>query len=220
VTSGLARGIDTAAHQGVLAAKGKTVAVFGCSLERVYPEENRALAERIVEEGGVLLSEFPLGTTPDRQTFPMRNRIVSGLSRGVLVIEAGAGSGALITARMALEQGRTVFAVPGRISEPYARGCHQLIKEGAKLVEGVEDVLGEFEFLSPEMARGEPRPAVAALSESERKVFEVLGMEEVHIDVVIRKSGLPSGEVHSSLLRLEMRKLARQLPGRVYVRTD
>lgn len=220
VNSGLARGIDTAAHQGALAAKGKTAAVFGCSLEKVYPAENEALADKIVEEGGVLLSEFPLGTPPDRQTFPMRNRIVSGLSRGVLVIEAGEESGALITARMALDQGRSVFAVPGRIDQPYARGCHRLIKEGAKLVEGVEDVLAEFEFLLPEIAKPAARPAAEQLSESERKVFEVLGAEELHIDLIIRKCGLPSGDVQSSLLRLEMRKLARQLPGRVYVRTD
>lgn len=220
VISGLARGIDTAAHQGALAAKGKTAAVFGCSLDIVYPPENSALAERIVEEGGVLLSEFPLGTPPDRQTFPMRNRIVSGLSRGVVVVEAGQASGALITARMALEQGRTVFAVPGRIDQPYSKGCHQLIKEGAKLVEEAADILGEFEFLFPEVAQPVPRPGVEHLSEAERKVFEVLGVEELHIDVIIRRCGLPSGMVQSSLLRLEMRKLARQLPGRLYVRTD
>ncbi|GAB4242629.1 MAG: DNA-processing protein DprA [Candidatus Methylacidiphilales bacterium] len=219
VISGLARGIDTAAHQGALAAKGKTVAVFGCSLDTVYPPENNVLAERIVEDGGVLLSEFPLGTPPDRQTFPMRNRIVSGLSRGVVVVEAGQGSGALITARMALEQGRTVFAVPGRIDQPYSKGCHQLIKEGAKLVEEVGDILGEFEFLFSEVAQPAPRPGVEQLSEAERKVFEVLGVEELHVDVIIRKCGLPSGVVQSNLLRLEMRKLARQLPGRFYVRT-
>jgi DNA processing protein len=220
VNSGLARGIDTAAHQGALAAKGKTVAVFGCSLDTVYPPENRALAEKIVEEGGLLLSEFPLGTPPDRQTFPMRNRIVSGMSKGTVVVEAGAESGALITAKMALEQGRTVFAVPGRVDQPHSKGCHQLIKEGAKLVEGVEDILADFEFLFPEAAQPKARPALDQLSGEEAKVFEVLGGEELHVDIIIRKSGLPSPVVSSSLLRLEMRKLVRQLPGRIYVRTD
>jgi DNA processing protein len=127
VISGLARGIDTMAHQGALAAKGKTWAVLGCSLDEMYPPENQSLADKIVETG-CLLSEFPLGTKPDRQTFPMRNRIVSGLSFGVLVIEAGKESGALITCRQALEQGRQIFAVPGRIDSPHSKGCHELIK--------------------------------------------------------------------------------------------
>jgi len=221
VASGLARGIDTAAHQGALAAKGRTVAVLGCSLDLMYPPENQALAEMIVEKNGLLLSEFPLKTPPDKQTFPMRNRIVSGLSGGVLVIEAGAESGALITARMALEQGRQVFAIPGRIDNPLAKGCHRLIKEGAKLVESVEDVLAEFEFLFPPAAISEPRRVLPSdLSEDEQVILKNLGMEEVHLDELTRKCGLPSARMSSTLLRLEMRKLVRQLPGKFFVKTD
>ncbi|MDR0533365.1 MAG: DNA-processing protein DprA [Verrucomicrobiales bacterium] len=221
VVSGLARGIDTAAHQGALAAKGRTVAVLGCSLDLMYPPENQALAEMIVEKDGLLLSEFPLKTPPDKQTFPMRNRVVSGLSGGVLVVEAGAESGALITARMALDQGRQVFAIPGRIDNPLAKGCHRLIKDGAKLVESVEDVLAEFEFLFPPAAISEPRRVLPAdLSEDEQVILKNLGMEEVHLDELTRKCGLPSARMSSTLLRLEMRKLVRQLPGKFFVKTD
>jgi DNA processing protein len=221
VVSGLARGIDTAAHQGALAAKGRTVAVMGCSLDLMYPPENQALAEMIMEKDGLLLSEFPLKTPPDKQTFPMRNRIVSGLCGGVLVVEAGAESGALITARMALDQGRQVFAVPGRIDNPLAKGCHRLIKEGAKLVESVEDVLAEFEFLFPKSAISESRRVFPSdLSADERVILENLAVEEVHLDELTRKCGLPSARMSSILLRLEMRKLVCQLPGKFFVKTD
>ena len=208
VNSGLARGIDTAAHQGALAAKGRTVAVLGCSLDLMYPPENKVLAEAIVEMNGLLLSEFPLGTAPDKQTFPMRNRLVSGLSGGVLVVEAGESSGALITARMALEQGRQVFAVPGRIDNPHAKGCHRLIKDGAKLVETVEDVLAEFEFLFPQTPEQPRRPWPEDLSAEEKTILGLLGTEELHLDELIRKSGLPSAGASSTLLRLEIRKLS------------
>jgi len=218
VTSGLAKGIDTAAHQAALAAKGRTVAVQGCSLDQIYPRENQFLAEKITEERGLLLSEFPLGTPPDKQTFPMRNRIVSGLSQGLLVVEAGKNSGALITARMALEQGRQVFAVPGRIDQSFAKGCHQLIKDGAKLVEGVEDILSEFEFLFPDLPKETKAPLAEDLSPEELKVHEALGLDELHVDILIRKSGLPSAVVSSTLLRLEMKRLVRSLPGRIFVR--
>jgi DNA processing protein len=218
VVSGLARGIDTAAHMGALAAKGRTAAVFGCSLDLIYPEENRALAERIVESGGVWLSEFPLGTTPDRQTFPMRNRIVSGLSEGVLVVEAGKESGAMITARMALEQGRQVFAVPGRIDNPHAQGCHQLIKEGARLVEGVGDVLHEFEYLFPPQELEKPRVLPADLTPEEKSIMEALDDDEMHLDTLTRKCGLPSSVVSSTLLRLELKKLVRQTPGKIFTK--
>jgi DNA processing protein len=221
VISGLARGIDTAAHLGALAAKGATWAVLGCGLDQMYPPENDALAEKIVESGGCLISELPLGTAPDKRTFPMRNRIVSGLSFGVLVIEAGRQSGALITARQALDQGRQVFAVPGRIDNPLAQGCHRLIKDGAKLVEGVEDILGELEFLIPrESMTPTPRALPANLSGDEEKVYAAIELDETPIDLITQSTGLPSGTVSSTLLRLEMKKLVRQLPGKVFVRTS
>ena len=220
VISGLARGIDTAAHLGALAAKGTTWAVLGCGLDKMYPPENDALAAKIVESGGCLISELPLGTSPDKSTFPMRNRIVSGLSFGVLVIEAGRQSGALITARQALEQGRQVFAVPGRIDNPQAQGCHQLIKDGAKLVEGVEDVLGELEFLFPPETVATPRPLPANLTPEEEKIYGAIALDETPIDAITASTGLTSGTVSSALLRLEMRRLVKQLPGKVFVRTS
>ena len=220
VISGLARGIDTAAHLGALAAKGTTWAVLGCGLDQIYPPENDALAAKIVEAGGCLISELPLGTPPDKRTFPMRNRIVSGLSFGVLVIEAGRQSGALITARQALEQGRQVFAVPGRIDHPLAQGCHRLIKDGAKLVEGVEDILTELEFLLPRESVSTPRPLPANLSSQEEQIYAALELDETAIDEISRKTGLPPGAVSATLLQLEMRKLVRQLPGKVFVRTS
>jgi DNA processing protein len=220
VISGLARGIDTAAHLGALAAKGTTWAVLGCGLDKMYPPENDALAAKIVESGGCLISELPLGTSPDKSTFPMRNRIVSGLSFGVLVIEAGRQSGALITARQALDQGRQVFAVPGRIDNPLAQGCHQLIKDGAKLVEGVEDILGELEFFQFREDAPKPRALPANLSGDEEKVYAAIELDETPIDVITQTTGLPSGTVSSTLLRLEMKKLVRQLPGKVFVRTS
>jgi DNA processing protein len=220
VISGLARGIDTSAHLGALAAKGATWAVLGCGLDQMYPPENDALAAKIVESGGCLLSELPLGTSPDKRTFPMRNRIVSGLSFGVLVIEAGRRSGALITARQALEQGRQVFAVPGRIDNPLAQGCHQLIKDGAKLVEGVEDILTELEFLIPRDSVATPRPLPTNLTPEEETIYAAIELDETPIDTITQATGLPSGTVSSTLLRLEMRKLVRQLPGKVFVRTS
>lgn len=220
VISGLARGIDACAHQGALASKGRTVGVLGSALDQFYPRENEVLAEKMVEQAGAVVSEFPLGTAPDRQTFPMRNRIVSGLSTGVLVVEAAAGSGALITARMALEQGRAVYAVPGRIDSAHSAGCHRLIKDGAKLVEGVEDILGDLEFLFPPQELKSSRPWPEDLSREERSVMEALGLEEMHLDQIIAKCGLPSPVASSTLLRLEMRRLVKQLPGKYFVKTD
>src|SRR5208283_1426398 len=207
VISGLARGIDTAAHLGALAAKGMTWAVLGCGLDKMYPPENDALAAKIIESGGCLISELPLGTAPDKRTFPMRNRIVSGLSFGVLVIEAGRHSGALITARQALDQGRQVFAVPGRIDNPQAQGCHQLLKDGAKLVEGVEDILAELEFLIPRASVVTPRPLPANLTGDEEQVYAAIELDETPIDTITQATGLAAGAVLSTLLGLEMRKL-------------
>lgn len=226
VISGLARGVDTHAHEGAIAAKGRTIAVLGSAIDRVYPPENRLLADRVAESGA-LVSEFPLGTEPDKQTFPIRNRVVAGLSLGVLVVEAPKSSGALITARMALDQGRQVFAVPGRVDTPHSRGCHQLIKDGARLVEGAEDVLAEFEFLVPGIGRVAPPKADGAgprAAESpggeEIAILDALGSDERHIDEIIRICGLPPAKVSSSLLQLELRRLVRPLPGKYFVRLN
>ncbi|HSI83707.1 MAG: DNA-processing protein DprA [Candidatus Methylacidiphilales bacterium] len=224
IVSGLARGIDTVAHQAAIAAKGITWAVQGRGLDAVYPPENEALGARIAESGGCVFSEFPLGYPPDRKTFPRRNRIVSGMSYGVLVIEAGVDSGALITARQALEQGRHVMAVPGRVDNPQARGCHLLIKEGATLVEDVDDVLKSMEFLSPTLREETAelplsRAAPENLSDTENAIFSALGTDETPIDELTLKTGLSSREVSSTLFRLEMKKLVKQLPGKVFVRT-
>ncbi|MFA5189534.1 MAG: DNA-processing protein DprA [Verrucomicrobiia bacterium] len=223
VVSGMARGIDTAAHQGALAANGRTLAVLGTGLDIVYPPENGVLYEKIASGGGAVLTQFPFGVRPDAQHFPLRNRIVSGLSLGILVVEAGNGSGALITANMALDQGRQVFAVPGRIDSPQSKGCHRLIKGGAKLVEDVEDVLSEFEDLFPKVSRPDMPAADAPaleLSEAEQKVFDAVGNDETDLDQVIRQSRLTSAEVFATLLQLEMRRRVRQLPGKRFVRTQ
>ena len=222
IVSGGARGIDTAAHEGALKIKGRTVCVFGAGLDVIYPPENKDLFDQIAGNGA-LLSEFPFGTKPDKQTFPMRNRIVSGMSLGLLVVEAGTNSGALITAQMALEQGRQVFAVPGRIDSPLSRGTHRLIKEGAKLVEDAEDILGEFEYLfaSRERKPGAFAPSAnpaANLSETESKLYAHVGNDETGIDELIHASGLTSAVVSATLLALEMKKLVKQFPGKRFAR--
>ena len=220
IVSGFARGIDTAAHQGALAARGATVAVLGSSIDLLYPEENQPLAEKMIESGGAILSEFPFGTPPGKYTFPLRNRIVSGLSEGVLVIEAGEKSGALITARLAGEQGRQVFAVPGRIDNPHSKGCHQLIKDGAHLVETVEDIFSELERLFPkQQIQPAGRKLPETITQEEKTILDALADEETHIDSIIEKSGLQPSEVSSTLLRLQLEKLVRQLPGNYFVRT-
>jgi len=226
VVSGLARGIDTAAHNGALQAKGRTVAVIGCGIDVVYPSENKKLADQIVETGGAVVTEFPFGVKPDKQNFPMRNRIISGWSLGVVVVEANLKSGALITAAQAAEQGRQVFAVPGRADSVLSRGTNKLIKDGAKLTEDVEDILGEFEYLLPKQsvektaadgAAQVARPALA-FSALEEKIMAHLSREEMPIDDIIRASGLTSAAVSATLLGLEMKRVVRQLPGKLYVR--
>jgi len=216
VTSGLARGIDTEAHRGALKAKGRTIAVLGGALDCLYPRANAGLAEEIAGQGAVL-TEFPFGRQPDKTTFPMRNRIVSGLSMGVLVVEAAPGSGALITATQALEQGRSVMAVPGRIDSPASRGCHGLIKGGARLVAGVDDVLEEYEFLLSPGATAEEGPAKPAptLTAEEQSVVDALNEGESDVDTLIRQTGLQAGAMSSLLLGLEMKRLVKMLPGRM-----
>lgn len=219
IASGLARGVDTSAHQAALAAKGRTIAVLGSGLNALYPPENRPLAEKIAESGAVV-SEFPMRTVADRQTFPMRNRIVSGMSFGILVVEAAGRSGALITANQAGEQGRAVYALPGRIDSMQSAGTNRLIQQGAKLVTSAQDVLDDMGLLFAELPTLEKRPAPPSLEGDERVIFEALGDEESTIDEIIARSGLPSGGVSSSLLTLEIRKLVKPLPGGRFVKTQ
>lgn len=218
VFSGLARGIDTLAHKAALAAKGRTVAVIGSGLAELYPTENRELADRIADGSGAILSEFPLRTKPDKQTFPMRNRIVAGASAGLLVVECGRNSGALITANQALDQGRSIYAVPGPIDRPTSYGCNRLIQQGARLIMSAEDILDEMNVLlptPPDTTR--PKPDVR-MTMNEETVFEAIGNDETHIDQIAGKSGLPMHSVSSTLLRLEMKRLVKQMPGGYYVR--
>ncbi len=223
LVSGGARGIDTASHQGAMTAKGRTVAVLGTGINLVFPPENADLFERIAANGAVL-TQFPFNRQADRQSFPIRNRIVAGMTLGTVVVEAHLNSGAMITANFATEYGRQVFAVPGRIDSPRSKGCHELIKKGAKLCEGAEDILSEFEYLFPATNRpAAPNetgvlPAIE-LSEKEQKVYALLKLEdETSIDEVIQGSGLPTSAVSVALLSLEMKRLVKQLPGKRFVR--
>jgi DNA processing protein len=218
VVSGLARGIDTAAHQGALAAKGRTVAVLGSGLCNLYPTENQHLAEKIAETGAVI-TEFSMETKASTQTFPMRNRIVSGMSFGLLVVEAGLGSGALITSSQAIDQGRSVYAVPGPINRPTSAGSNRLIQQGAKLVASAADILDDLQVLFPETPRLAPGIGRSgSLTGDEKLVFESIGDSEAPVDEIITKSGLPTAKVASTLLTLEMKRLVKQLPGQHFVK--
>lgn len=227
VTSGLATGIDAAAHQGALKADGPTIAVVGTGLDRVYPAKHRQLAHQIASNG-LLVSEFPLGTPPKAENFPRRNRIISGLSLGTLIVEAALKSGSLITARMAMEQGREVFAIPGSIHNPLSRGCHQLIREGAKLVEKAEHIIEELGALagirlsadSPTSTSNDPDPPDGDMPDGEYQIlFEHLGFDPIHIDQLVANSGLTADAVSSMLLLLELQGQVASMPGGRYVRT-
>lgn len=232
IVSGLARGIDTSAHLGALEAGGRTVAVIGTGLNDVYPKENRKLVDEILEKGGAVVSQFPLGTPPIPENFPYRNRIISGLSYGVLIVEASERSGSLITARLAMEQNREVMAVPGNITSGKSYGTNYLIKAGAKLVQQWQDVVGELPseiaaaILPPkiEIENGDdrsPQPELipADLSKSETAIWVLLSAdEEVHIDTLLEKSGLSFGELNTALVGLDIRDLIRVLPGKNYAR--
>jgi DNA processing protein len=223
VVSGGARGIDTAAHQGSMAGSGQTVAVLGTGINVVFPPENAGLFERIAASGAVV-SQYPFHRRGDRQSFAIRNRIVAGMTLGTVVTEANLASGALITANFATEYGRQVFAVPGRVDSPRSKGCHELIKNGAKLCESAEDILSEFEYLFPQTNR----PAAAnetgmlpalELSGNEQAVIRAMAEDgEVYMDQIIRESGLPASAVSVTLLGLEMKHLIKQLPGKRFVR--
>lgn len=212
IVSGLALGIDAAAHRGALAAHGETVAVIGTGADRIYPARNKALALAIVEQGAVV-SEFPLGTPAIAANFPRRNRIISGLGRGVLVVEAAPESGSLITARLAAEQGREVFAIPGSIHSPVARGCHKLIKQGAKLVETAADVLEELgSFVD------QPLPPLAPPPADEHPLLAALGHDPCSLDDLAERSGQPAGQLLPELLLLELSGAIATLPGNRYQR--
>ena len=219
--SGLAKGIDAAAHTGSIRGGGFTIAVTGTGIDIVYPATNRKLLDQVVETGAVI-SEFPLGTPPEPKNFPIRNRIISGLSRGVAVIEATRKSGSLITAAFALDQGREVFAVPGSIESFKSKGTHFLIKEGARLIENANDILDEFGLGDRQAGKNgikgtDPVPP-AGMTRPEKEVYELIGEYPVHIDQIVRDSQMDAGEILSILMRMELRGLVRQLPGKMFVR--
>jgi DNA processing protein len=232
ICSGMARGIDTAAHQGALSAGGRTIAVQGCGLGRIFPPENKKLFEMIAESGACI-SELPLQYEPLSENFPPRNRIIAGLSLGTIVIEAGLRSGALITARAALENDREVMAVPGKIDSPLSEGCHQLIKQGAKLVESVEDVMEALGYIGKQLEGHASRSAEEAsekmaaplfdvsqikLSGDEKTIFEYLSKEPVHIEQIIAGTRLGVGSINAGLISLRLKGLIRQLPGSMFLR--
>lgn len=218
IVSGMARGVDTAAHTGALHAGGRSIGVLGCGVDKVYPPENRALFEDMAQKG-CLVSEFPLGTLPLAENFPRRNRIISGLARGVLVVEAAEKSGSLITAQYALEHGRDVYAVPGNISFITSRGCNRLIKQGAKLVDCVEDLLEDLpggELAALDTPLFQPHARTFALSPKEAAIYELLARSPLHIDDIISQTELTAGEVSSMLLHLELKGAITPLPGTHY----
>lgn len=222
VVSGLALGVDSIAHKAVVQASGITVGVIGAGLLHLHPKENIPLAREIVETGGAVISEFPFDFPVSRQNFPRRNRIVAGLCRGTIVVEAGVESGALITARLALESGRDVFAVPGRVDNPQARGCHKLIKEGAALIESLDDVLGAWDFdLLPGMRcradeSAENVPEFSDLSENEMAVCRMLKNGEASFDLLCTTLNIDPGRLSSVLTKLELKLIVAQDSNKCY----
>ena len=232
IVSGLARGIDTSAHKGAIDGKGRTIGVLGTGIDSIYPRENTRHAQEILDSGGALVTQFPLGTPPLKDNFPYRNRIISGLSLGVLIVEASERSGSLITARLAMEQNREVMAVPGNITSGNSYGTNHLIKAGAKLVQQWQDVVTELPseiaaaILPPKIEKASSRAAAsnkdampADLSDHERRVWPLLPVDDsVHIDSLLEESGLSFGDLNSALVGLDIRDLIRVLPGKNYAR--
>jgi DNA processing protein len=222
--SGLAVGIDAAAHRGGLSSGGSSIAVVGTGLDLVYPARNRDLAQRLAREGG-MVSEFALGTPPLPENFPRRNRLISGLARGVIVVEATLNSGSLITARLAAEQGREVFAIPGSIDSPFSKGTHRLIREGAKLVETAQDILEELGVAAEARATStdgaQNEPAASSPGEGPAaKVLTALGHEPAGIDLLVRRTGLSAESITVALVELEVAGRLVGLPGGLYQRRD
>jgi DNA processing protein len=218
IVSGLARGIDTVAHQTAIKSGGRTIAVLGSGLDFIYPPENHRLAQEIAQHGA-LVSEYFFGAKPEAVNFPRRNRIISGLACGVLVVEAGEESGALITAQIALDQGREVFAVPGSIFSPKSLGPHRLIQDGAKLVMSIDDILSELpQQLDIFDERKTAEPPAVNLTETEQKVMALLSHEPAHIDFLARQAGLPTAQLLAALLELEFKNVVKQLSGKFFVK--
>lgn len=228
VVSGMARGIDTFSHEGALSVGGRSIAVFGSGLDVVYPTENREIMEKIIDNGAII-SEFPMGTRPEKQNFPVRNRIISGLSLGTVVVEAASKSGSLITARLALEQGREVFAVPGSIASDKSRGTNNLLKLGAKLVEGVDDIIEELKPLIDSLSEkrhddtkktesSEVSSARARFTKEEEEIFSLVSKEGDHIDSIIQGSEVPPSKTVSILAKLELMGLVKQYSGKIFCR--
>ena len=226
IVSGLARGIDSASHKGALKAKGRTLAVLGSGIANVYPEEHIELAEEISGKGAVI-SEFPMMTIPDKGNFPKRNRIISGLSLGVICVEAADRSGALITCDIALEQGREVFAVPGKVDSATSKGTNRLIKQGAKLVGDIDDIIEELELClqdsceaSRESRLAKQNKLAPELDKCESLVYNLLSSEPRYIDELCEESGIGLSRISGILINLEIKKLARQLPGKKFARSE